>query len=887
MKFRELGRRVSAFLRARQLDRELAEEQRIHQEMAQEDGADPGEALRALGNPLRLREQGRSVWRIDWLDAFFQDLRSALRKVVHEPGFSLTVIGLLALAIGANTAVFSFIDRVLLRELPVREPGQLVQITVPREEGRATLRFTRENYEAFLEKSHLFSDVYASFLIRTRLYRGEEISQLETRFVSGNYLPGLGVLPTIGRVLTPADDEQEAAHVAVISHRCWRERFGANPNVLGQPVRLNNRQYSIVGVVEPKFFGTNPAAAVDLWVSLARAPELREMPEMMDRTRHTNFELLARLHPGVDIPAAEAELTLDYRRMKVAVMEEFSRVIPNFPAGSVERARRSKVVLAPAARGLSDFRDGFRRPLWLLFGGVALVLLIGCSNLAALFLARGAGRSREAAVRMAIGAGRGRVVRQLVIESLALGVAGASAGLWVAASVERWMLSMLPVDIETAIDGRVFGFAFALAIVTALLFGVYPAYETTRLRLAPALKEGLAHGSTGRASWARRLLIAVQVSLSVTLLLGATLFLATLRNVYNVELGFETSQITEGTVSLNIASYEPHEQVAFWSELVAQTRERPGVDDAAVSLTPLVKSRERQGMPTLTIHLDDGAAEALKVNWSVVSDRFFSTAGIQLLQGREFTSADRIPHHWPAVVNREFVRRYLPDRNPLGPHFGLTGGKTRGVEIVGVVADARMGNLTDDPTPFVWLPYWVGRPPSVMTLLVKGRGDLPALMRETVTTIDADIPVMRIETPANRLWDHVRQERLLAAATTVMALIALALASVGLTGLISREVATRTREIGVRRALGARPSALLKLVLAREAVFVLAGVGLGFVLSMVLLQFAKSRFYGVQATDPWVLAVVVITLCTAALLAAWIPARRALSVSAASALRHE
>ena len=888
MKFPQLRRRIFAFFKARQLDRELAEELRFHQQMAQEDGADPDSARRALGNPLRIREHSQSVWRIDWLDALVQDVRSALRRLSGEPAFALTVVGLLALTIGANTAVFSFVDRVLLRELPVRDPGQLVQFISSRPGGIAPPFFSFETYQAFHERTDAFLGVFASALRPVRYYQGDAITQLDIRFISGNYLAGLGVRPALGRLLDLSDDQPGAAGVVVLSHRTWRERFGSDRGILGREIRLNNHQVTIVGVTERSFGGPNLAHPDAMWVALARAPELLESPTMLDPAQGDPLEVFARMRPGVDPKSVEPALTLDYRRLKVAVLEDRSRRTPNFPASALEEARRSEVKLKSAARGHSPVREVFTRPLWLLFGAVSLILLIGCANLAALFLARGVARTREAAVRMAIGAGRGRVVCQLMFESLGLGLLGALAGLGVASACERWLLTMLPFDTEPVLDARIFFFALMLAVATTLLFGLYPAFETTRLRLAPALKEGLSYGSSGRDSWVRRSLIAVQVALSVTLLAGATLCLATLRNVYSVELGFEATRITQATVSLSISPYPPDQRNAFWRELVERARQQPGVDGAALSATPLVKPRARIGMPGMAIHLDGaGDAEAVRVDASPVSEGFFSTAGIELLQGREFTSTDRIPHHWPAVVNRAFVKRYLAGRNPLGPHFGFAPDKTRGVEIVGVVADAKMRDLTDEAEPYVWLPHWLAFQPRQMTLLVRGRGDLPAVIRETVRSIDADIPVMRIETPAERLWEHIKEERLFAAATSSLALIALILASVGLTGLISREVAARTREIGIRRALGARPSGLLKLVLAREAAFVLAGVVLGLVLSMTLLRFAESRFYGVEATEPWVLAVVLATLFGAAAIAAWFPARRALSISAASALRHE
>jgi len=828
-------------------------------------------------------------WRVSML---WQDLRFAARLYARTPGVSIVALVTLALGVGANAAIFSFADALLFRPLPIRQPDRVMALFhVARGDATSFSSFSQPDYVDFRDGTTLFDGLAARSALDIDLGEGDGLERVTGEIVSANYFDVVGVRLAAGRTFTPDEDRTPGTHpVAIISHALWQRRFGGDPRAVGGTLRVDGRAFTIIGVTPAAFRGLDVYQSPDVWVPLMMYEQVMPWmtafgePLFANRTTHW-LDLVGRLRDGVTPTEAQAALqTIADRQAReiAATNPDWQwdvRLVP------VNDARLGPPVDRPVVRLTG-----------LLAAVVGLVLLIACANVANLLLARSLARRREIGIRLAVGAGRGVLIRQLLTESVLLSAVGGLAGVLLAG----WSLqllgalelpAMLP-GLAMRLDARVLAFALALAMATGLAFGLVPALQASGVAVVPALKGGEASGAArGRRTPVRQLLVAGQVALSVVLLVATGLTLRTLGNLYAVPLGFDADRVAVASVDLGPADLTPAEGEAFQRRLLERIAALPAVEHASLMLTTPFGS----GRMANDIFWDDAATgerRRTNVDMNVVGPGFFPAMGIRLVRGRTFTWDDREGAPGVTVVNEALARRLWPDEDPVGRRiwFWNPRGADAPLEVVGVVADGRYyrGWRSADQ-PFLFLPSGQMYFPT-MALVVRGRagtGLTLADVRREMRALDPRPLVVWFRTARAAMADAIAMERMGAKLLSLFGLLALTLAAVGIYGVVSFAVTERTREMGVRMALGAARAEILRLMLARSLRPVLAGIVTGAVAALALTRFIASLLFGVGPADPVTFGAVAVALVLVGLVASYVPARRATRVDPVAALRAE
>jgi putative ABC transport system permease protein len=846
------------------------------------DGLPPAEARRSaileLGGVEQTKERVRTYRHGGWLDEVGRDVRYACRMFVRNPGFTVVIVLTLALGIGANTAIFSLIDALMLRWLPVRNPQQLVQVTLhmPGARGPGGVSFSYAIVRALADQREIFTDVAGFSSFRFDVGAPGSVNRVPGAMVTGGYYETLGLDAEVGRLLTRADDEPGATLVAVISYGYWERQLARSPGAVGQTVRINGVPVTVVGVSPRGFVGADVGSIADITMAVAALPQVNPGAAPLLGPGNFWLRVLARPSAGVSIPQATARLNAVWAQISEPV------IAPHWPASRRKAMADSVFQLSPGGTGWTYLREVYRKPLFVLMAVVSLVLLIACANVASLLLARASARQREIAVRLAIGAGRARIVRQLLIESTLLSLVGAAVGVGLAGVSGRFLVSLIstgPAQIafDLTPNWRVLGFTSAVAIATGVLFGVAPALQTTAAGPSAALRENArVSGSRSRLLPA---LVSAQVALSLVLLAGAGLFVRTLHNLQNLDPGFSA----EGVLLVDLEG----RRTAVSRELLEDVQRLPGVVSTSLSThTPLSGSVWSEP----AVPAGQPIPERDNAYFIGAGSRFFETMQMHLLSGREFTDRDSADGPAVAVVNEAFAQRYLANQNPVGQHLSASvRGQRRDLEIVGLVKNTNAAGLRAAPPPTVYVAYAQLTGDFPTTLTVRATGPLGRVSSAIQQALQSKLPGAPIEVRplSAQVEATIVQERMMATLAGGFGLLALTLACVGLYGLLAYSVAQRTKEIGIRMALGAQGTRVVALVLKGGARLVLIGVALGLPAAWAASRWVESMLFGLTPTDPAAIGGAILVLTTAAQLAAYLPARRASRVDPLVALRHE
>ncbi|HEU0178361.1 MAG TPA: ABC transporter permease [Blastocatellia bacterium] len=923
------------FQKARK-DQELTEEIDAYLEMLVEqkinEGLNQAEARRAalieLGGREQVKEKVREARAGYQLDTLWQDLRYALRMLRRNPGFAAVAVLTLALGIGANTAIFSVANTLLLRPFPIKDADRIVDLRRsfhPRWEG-----FSYPDYLELRKRSGAVADLFAfsdaelalgASDVGSKATVDNEAEELHGLLVTGTFFSSLGGNAALGRTLTPDDDQADGAHpVVVLSHRFWQRRFGAAPDIVGQSILLNGRAFTVVGVAEADFTGAGTGKP-DVWAPLLMRDQLNPKDKLHTRLDDLWLHVRGRLQPGVELQQAEATMAMAFSQIeqdnpsfasghikgivRVTINENDPEKRPSFAPAPRPRIKLYPVTLA-SMEG-PEMIQSLTTIMSVALGAVTLVLLIACLNVAGLTLARLASRQREIAVRLSLGASRARLLRQLFTESLLLAVVGGLAGLL----LSHWMAQALSFVAYNppggiALDWRVMAYTLGISVLTAVVIGLTPAWQTTRFDLIPALKqEGTGFNLRAPRFPLRSLLVVGQIALSLVLLLGAGLVARTLLSVVKLDPGFETKNLSIAQIRYNSpgsSDYDETRAAQFQRELQERLLATPPVIDAVwVGHVPLMDEPFDPDPGDASYYLDDGSASIGEVNGvtvitartppiratsNAVEPSYFAALGVPLLSGRTFTEEDTRDDKAVVVVNEALARRHWPGESPLGKSLLTRGRKW---EIVGVAKNTRNNLFYAANEPYLYLPLHRTEGRFGLWLLVRSEGDPSALAATLRTTVQSLDPKLKIQV---RQFEDVLKhpfEPLLTGASLagLAGLLALALAVMGLYGVTAFVVVQRTHEIGVRMALGARAADVVRLVLRQGLRLVIIGVALGLPISAAVTRVLAAALFGISPTDPLTFGATSLLLSLVALIACWIPARRATKVDPLDALRHE
>jgi predicted permease len=880
---------LRALFRRSEVERELDEELRFHLEREVEEnirrGMSPEEArhtaMLSFGGVDQIKEECRDVRGVRLWEDFWQDLRYGVRMLRKNPGFTFVIVLTIALGIGANTAVFSLTNALLLRAPQgVSRPEEIVQV------GR-TLNysdfstFSYPDYADVRDQNTSFTDLAAYRETGVDLTTGGAPELLSGMLVSGNYFRALETQAAVGRIFGPEDDSAPGANsVVVISHGFWQRRFASDPNVVGRVINLNNFPFTIVGVMQEGFTGTGINEVIDVWLPLPMYSQADPVfvEKRLEARQISWLNVLGRLKGGVTLQQAQADMTNLARRLEQTYSDTDK---------SLGIALVPELGLQPRAR------DEARTRMAILMGVAGLVLLIVCANVANLLLARGTVRRRELAVRQALGASRLKLMRQLLTEALLLSAIGGLLGVIVAFWSRNLLLGfdfLTGVRLSAAdlhFDARVLGFALFVSLATGFVFGIVPAFETSNLELQSMLKDRSASGL--QRSRFRGALVVGQIALSVVVLICSGLFVRTLRNTQSVHPGFDADRILLMPIDVGRRGYLEQQGSLFYQQLLRRVAAMPGVSAASLSVTAPLGGSWRTGF---RVEGQPPSEPNIHCDYNLVAPRYFETAGIALIKGRDFTEQERANSPDVVIVNETFARSIFPHDDPLGKRLSIPRNKDDHSysEIVGVVKDVKYERLTEPSRPYFYVPL-LQRYQSVATLLVRSRDGSPSalaggLARE-VQALDKNLPVDRIRTLEERLRASFAPQRSATTLLTIFGVLALTLASVGLYGVLAYSVGQRQREIGIRMALGANTSQILKLIFGQGATLIIIGVVCGLLIAFIATRAITSMLFGISAADPTVYFTVSLILIETALVACYIPARRATKVDPLVALRYE
>ena len=904
----ELGRCIWMLLQRRQADADLEEEIRLHVELRAQQkikaGLSPEDArhaaARRFGNPTLVKERSHNVWGWQWLEYFLQDIGYGLRAMMRTKGITIVALLSLALGIGANTAIFSLLDAVMLRSLPVQKPQELVLFGDGRAAGSTdglpsgSIRlFSYPFYREISQTNDVFSGVTAVDSIEFTAqgtFAGGSREMMHCDLVSGTFFSVLGLRPVLGRLLTEEDDKAPGSGpVAVISYGWWERRMGKDPSVIGKAIQFGTYAYTVVGVAPQEFFGTTVGQSPDFWIPLSMEKEVSPGWNGLDDKFFQSLYLIARLKPGVTVGQATANLNLLLQQILHGYVGAQSS------QKDLATITEARIELTSVERGLSRLRRRFSLPLEILMTIVVLVLLIACANIANLLLARGTARTREIAVRMAIGASRSRMVLQLLTESFLLALMGAALGVALAWRAGELLLRMATGSVQSATvtvtpNLRVLLFTLLLTCFTTLLFGMAPTLRATRLNLTSSLKDGRGMTSSPSRMSLARMLIVSQIAVSLILLVAAALFVRSLINLTNVDTGFDKQNVLVFQIDEYAAGFE---QDARLEALLQQIEERvqslPGVHAASFSFFTFNQGEWStdvvlQGIP----RAQENSHDVLN---NVVGPGFFATMGLPVIAGRGFNAHDVESAPKVALINETMAQQYFPGVSAVGRRFGLGDDPERSgdIEIIGVVKNAKYVALEEKPQPAAYFVH-TQHQQYLPNFLVRYSGDsrqIISAVRSAIAEVNRNVPINGIATLAEQVDESTANQRLIAQLSAFFGLLAVLLVCIGMYGLMSYAVARRTNEIGVRMALGAGRFNVLWLVL-RE-IMTLAGIGLvvGVPLTLAGSRMVASMLYGLSPWDPLSLLAAVCLLTAIATLAGYLPARRASLVDPAIALRDE
>ncbi|MGO8788612.1 MAG: ADOP family duplicated permease [Terriglobia bacterium] len=894
-------------------------------------------AVRKFGNVTRVKEDTWEVWSFVWLEEFWHDVRYGLRMLARSRGLTAIVLLSLALGIGANTAIFSLIDAVLLKSLPVQNPQELALLNwsshgwaegvmsnvagdmYEDKVGRMTsTSFSYAVYDQMRTRSQVFSSVLALAGNDSQLNLGYQgvPGRADGELVSGTFFSTLGVEPILGRAITPDDDRFGASPVAVIGYGYWERRFGRDAGILGRKITVNSVPFTIAGVCPPEFYGVQTGRSVEVWLPLHTQPLVEPSwsgsgvwngagapPGNSSFTTRENWWLvvMGRLKPGITFLQARPELELLLQQgmapdIKPSIKPE---TIPHLD-------------MLAGSKGLNDLRNQFSKPLFILMAAVGLVLLIACANVANLLLARAATRRKEIAVRLAIGAGRRRVIRQLLTESILLAALGGALGLLFAFWGTHVLMAFLasgrdPLRLTVTPDLRVLGFTAAVSVLTGILCGLSPALRTTRVDLTPALKEaggrlaGAVQSSRGMRLGLGKTLVVIQVGLSMVLLVGAGLFVRTLTNLERVNVGFDRHNLLLFGIDPTQDGYRQQRLASFYQELTRRLEALPGVRSVSASHNTLVGGGANEirtrilGYTPKVGEKDDGVQSAV----NTVGPHFFETMGMPLVLGRSPDEGDTEAAPKVAVVNQTFARKYLGAGNPIGRRFGFGDAKrSRDIEVVGVVSDARFHDLRQEVPPTIYLPFLqsVTGETAVLGALgalhfeVRAAGNPLAIapaVRRVAQAMDPNIALYDVRSQTEQIDQTLLQERLFARLTGFFGVLAATLGCIGVYGVMAFAITGRTREIGIRLALGASRGEILGMVLREAFVLLAVGITAGILVALEASRLLTALLYGLRPSDPPTIAGAALLMLAAAALAGYLPARRAAKIDPMVALRYE
>jgi predicted permease len=802
--------------------------------------------------------------------------------LVKNPGFTMIAVVTLGLGVGANTAIFSIVNALLLRPLGgVAEPERLVQVGRQYADKSYLSDSSYPDYLDYREQNTVLTGL--AFLSPTAFHLSteQEAIAVDGELVSDNFFDVLGVKPAQGRLITSADEQGgEASRVAVISYSLWQRRFAGEAGVIGKTIKLDGHDFTVVGVAGEGFDGTKVGAQRDVWAPLLTLRQIDPKRAKLFSERHPSWlEMFGRLKPDVTIEQARAEFSTIAERLK-----------QTYP----QTNNYARIGVEPDLGRDTEVRKEVRRFAYVPFVAVGIVLLIACANVAGLLLARAAGRASEIGIRLALGAGRTRIVRQLLTENLMLAILGGAAGLFIGVWLTEGLRSLLPerflflsFKLDFGVDWRVFGFTLAVAVLTGVLFGLVPALQASKLDLVPTLKDARLAGLHGSRTSLRGALVVVQVALSLVLLVAAGLCVRTLRNARAIDTGYDLERVLTARIDLSKQNYNQAQGNIFKQQLLERLQALPGVQAAGFAVTlPLNDSRWEDG-----IYPEGEGNRRVQTFQNFVSPRYLETLNIPLLLGRQFSERDDAQAPQVAIINQTLARRTWPDENPLGKRLTWKMGPDakHTVEVIGVARDIKGRNLFEPAGPMLYLPLLQNyQPGTVLHLRTSVEPEqLTAALRQTVSALDKNLPVISIQPLNEHLIATLTPQRLLASLITSFGLLALLLAGIGLYGLLSYTVAQRTPEIGIRMALGAQTRDVLKLIVMRGMRLALLGIVIGLAGAFGLTRLMKSVLFGVSATDPLTFAGVSLLLLSIALLACWIPARRATKVDPITALRNE
>ena len=834
------------------------------------------------------------------METILQDIRYGLRVLRASPGFAAVAILSLALGIGANTSIFSVVNAALIRPLPVTEPHRLMFVF----SGTTTTPWSTSSYPDYLDyrdKSEVFSDLLAYSQITVSARVADQTDLITGSIVSGNFFDVLGLRAALGRTFTPEEDKTPNTHpVAVISHGLWQQRYAGDRQIIGQQMTLNGHAFTIIGVTPEGFNGPEVLENNDIYIPTMMQAVVRPPrggfsgdmnPDLLSRRGARWMKMIGRLKPGISNEQAQAAMTTIAAGLEQAYPNSNRNLVATlFPVSKVDPVGYPQILQVAG----------------LLLAVVGIVLLIACANVANLLLARASGRRREIAVRLAMGASRSQLIRQLLTESLLISLAGGVTGLLLALWTIDVLKTATPTDgifaftLDYQVDSRVLGFTFGLSLLTGLIFGLAPAFQASRPDLVPALKgEASAAVLGSRRFNLRNGLVVFQVALSLVLLIGAGLFLRSLNNAQSIDPGFSADKVLNARLNINLLRYTKTQGQQFYGQVIERIEAIPGVESASLArIVPMTGGgrttnfviQGQQGPDNVERVEGAGLAENPNtVNANVVASKYFSTLGIPLLQGRDFNAQDSEKAPRAAIINEAFARRHFSDENPLGKRMSFDGANGPWTEIVGVVRDSKYRTLGENPRPTVYVPLAQNHETG-MTLHVRTTGNplsIAGSVRREVQSLEPNLAITDLQSLSGVVTASLFAARMGAVLLAIFGSLALVLAAIGLYGVMSYAVSRRTREIGIRMALGAGKGSVLRLVLKEGLTLVGGGVASGLIVAFAATRLLTSFLYGVSPLDAVTFAAIPLVLALVALLASYLPARRAAKVDPMIALRYE
>jgi predicted permease len=924
MMLSDLFYRLRSIFRRTAVESELNDELRFHFDRLVDRHVQAGLPLQEAQRRARLEfggvdqvcEECRDARGTRFFDTLTQDLRFNLRMLRKSPGFTAIAVMTLALGIGANTAIFSVLESVLLRSLPVRHAEELVVLTDPNmhsanfgsETGTRSLLAYSE-FEYLRDHNEIFSGMFAADSVLPELEitlgdtatGGDEKQEARIKLVSGGYFSTLGLQPAAGRFFgTEVDRTRGGAPVAVVSYAFWKQRFNLNPSVLSQTIKVHNALFQVIGVASPAFFGETVGELPDVWVPMTMQDAVYPGKDYLSPSpqglanEYEWIQVLGRLKPGVSLAQANTAMNLQFTRALTLAAGSGPQNIPNAVSPSGQHLE-----LQPGGRGSSTLREGFGQPLRFLMALVGLVLLIACANVANLLLARGAARQKEFAMRLAVGAGRRRLIRQLLTESLLLAMLGTAAGAVLSYGADRLLLRMVagtgpavPLDLHP--DLRVLAFTLGVTALTAVLFGLIPSLVLTRIDLSPVLKstaQGIKSESHRGRLPAGKILVVTQVAVSLVLLVAAGMFVRSLAKLSEVHLGYNREELLLFYLDAAPTGLKGPEKLRLFRDLEERIAAIPGVRAAALSANGLFMHSE-SGDPIWVEGYTPKADEQVGTRMDHVGPHYFSTVGIPILMGREIEPQDSGNGPRAAVINQAFARHFFPKTNPIGKRVRDTyPGNPSDLEVVGVVADAKYNDLREDNVERLYAPYfnpmWEQNKGIFEIRTMADPSAITASVRQLVQSANSSIPPVRIETMSGLVDHSMQTDRFIKQLSEAFGILAMLLAAIGLYGVMAYTVARRTREIGIRMALGAKPGRIREQVLRETLTLVFIGIPIGVPIAVLVAYLVRSMLFGLNFADPMALVVATILLLAAAALAGLLPARRASRVDPMIALRYE